>query len=333
MPAFEFPNHVLIAYGKTGSTSLTKLAETTGESEFPHLIRHSNGHVWEPTLGVDYENLPDKPVYLVMRSPLDRLISGIQMFLMVRYCDNMIVESDLSYKWADMMPEPNPYKAHFLRTLKELWSSEEFWITQIPIILTFFRSELFDQDSKIQEYLRSEPGGQTPEQADARFAELLSNFGFPIALDQHAVYGDFHQNWQDLMTNRLMEERYHIGNYLTYIPTDKLSGWIHLKNLSVWSRQHSVPGMIGHSISKENSNQTRGFHIAPGSLWSATEESAIITAMRQGLQKCSLWWLFERYLTTENIAYQDIQTRVPEVGLEPAATENRSINKHRSSND
>ncbi len=314
MPAFEFSDHVLIAYGKTGSTSLTHLSEATSDTDFPHIIRHSNGYIWEPQLGIDWQSLPDKPKYLVMRPPRDRLLSGIQMFLMVRYCDNLIVETDLSRKWADLMPEPNPYKAHFLRTLRELWSTEEFWITQIPIILEFFRSELFHPDSGVQEYLRSEPGSITPEQADNRMKQLLNRYG---------IAGDFYQNWQDLMTNRLMEERYHIGNYLNYIQVDQLSGWIQLKNLSNWSQQHTY-------IGTENSNQTRGFHIAPGSLWSQTQHDLIISAMRTGIQKCSLWWLFERYISTENISYSDIQSNTPELGLEPAAP--KTIARNHASN-
>ena len=320
MPAFEYPEFTLIAYGKTGSTSLTVEAEHS-DSYYPHIVKTENGHVWEPVLGINWQSLPDKPTYLVMRPPEDRLLSGIQMFLMVRYCDNLIVQQDLSRKWADMMPEPNPYKSHFLRTLKELWSTEEFWTTHIPEIFSFFRSDLFAEESDVQEYLRSEPGGITPEQADNRLKTLLNRYG---------VTGDFYTCWQDLFTNRLTEERYHMGNYLVNCEPELLSGWIPLKDLSAWSEHQT--GM-NTRIPQQNSNQSRGFHIAPGTLWSKTDHADIIRAMRQGIKNCSIWWLWQRYLTAENVAYQDIQNSVPKLGLEPAAIPYDYVPYDRNSND
>jgi len=306
MPAFEFPDYTLIAYGKTGSTSLTVLSEQRPYLP-PHIVKTANGHVWEPVLGIDWNSLPDKPTYLVMRPPLERLLSGIQMFLMVRYCDKMILSRDLSRKWADMHPEPNPYKAHFLRTIKELWSTEEFWCEQTPVIFSLFCSELFDEHSNLQEYLRSEPGAQTPEQADNRLKVLLNS---------HGIAGDFYTCWEDLFSAKLMEERYHMGNYLTYCEPDRLRGWIPLKDLSDW---HELQPDSQHRISRENPNRSRGFHIAPGSLWNHTDEQNIISAMQKGIQNCSIWWLWQRYLIPENIAWGTIRGEVPQLGLEPAA--------------
>ena len=306
MPAFEFPDYTLIAYGKTGSTSLTVLAEHRPHLP-PHIVKTVHGHVWEPVLGIDWNSLPDKPTYLVMRPPLERLLSGIQMFLMVRYCDKMILSRDLSRKWADMHPEPNPYKAHFLRTIKELWSTEEFWCEQIPVIFSLFCSELFNEQSSLQEYLRSEPGGQTPEQAVNRLKVLLN---------RHGIAGDFYTCWEDLFSAKLMEERYHMGNYLAYCKPDRLSGWIPLSDLSDW---HELQAESHTRITRENPNRSRGFHIAPGSLWDHTDEQNIISAMQKGIQNCSIWWLWQRYLIPENIAWGNIKGELPQLGLEPAA--------------
>ena len=310
MPAFEFPDFTLIAYGKTGSTSLTDLADQQPD-QYPHIVKTENGHVWEPVKGANWEQIPaNKPVYLVMRPPEDRLLSGIQMFLQVRYCDELIVHKDLSYKWAHMMPEPNAYKGHFLRTLKELWSTEEFWSTQIPHIFCMFRNELFNPHSRLAEYLRSEPGGITAEQAEHRQKELFWWYG---------IAGDYHKNWQDFFTDRLQEERYHMGNYLTYLDTNRLSGWIPLKELTLWGQQYSYLNSPGHSISQHNSNKSRSFNIAPGTLWSVQEQENIKIAMRNGIKYSNIWWLWQRYIQLDNTAYNNIQKQVPKLGLEPAA--------------
>ena len=311
MPAFVFPEFTMIAYGKTGSTSLNELVSQTPEAK----RLTPNNIEWEPVSGADWNRIPaDRPCYIVTRAPERRLISGIQMFLQVRYCDNQIVSPEVNLKWAKMQAEPNPYQGHFLRTLKELWSNKEFWQYQIPSIFDLFRNELFGADTGMQQWIHRQG-------YDAKdFERFCHNQG----MDRKST--EF-SNWQDIFTQKLSEERYHMGNYLTYVDKSRLSGYLDIADLDQFLTGKGYPKV------HLNSNNNRGYHIAPGSLWSTEEQNIINRCQREAITDNTTWNTWRLYLEPENIAWADIQTQVPNVGLEPAATENRSINKHRSSND
>ena len=275
MPAFEFADFNIISYGKTGSTSLTRLAEETSVCD---LIKKPTNHYWEPGIEVDWSELPDKPNYVLLRQPTERLISGLYMFILERYCNQMMITKDIENFTSLSRP--------FTEAYKELWQSEHFWRIQIPIILDFWNAEILSETCKPMQFILN------PDKDVAPYIETFAISHMDLLTD-----------WQDVFTQKLLEEKYHLGNWITYIPTEHLTAYIKLNNLNDFLSDIT-------SVSDINSNTERKFTF--GSDWSDTDKAKIKISITRAITTNSTWQIWEHYLKPENIAYTDICTQIPE---------------------
>ena len=275
MPAFEFADFNIICYGKTGSTSLIRLAEKTSVCD---IIKKPTNHYWEPGIGVDWSELPDKPNYVLIRQPRDRVISGLYMFIVERYCNQMQISNNIEN--FDNLSKP------FTDAFKELWQSEHFWQMQIPIIMDFWNGEILSENCMPMEFIKN---------PDKDVAPYIDRF----AISHKGLL----TKWQDVFTQKLQEERYHLGNWITYIPTEHLTGYIKLNNLSSFLSDIT-------SIKDINRNNKRKFTF--GTDWSDTDLAKIRSSITKAITTNITWQIWEHYLEPENIAYADICSQIPE---------------------
>ena len=275
MPAFEFADFNIVSYGKTGSTSLTTLAE---HSSVCDIIKKPTNHYWEPGIGVDWSELPNKPNYVLIRRPRDRVISGLYMFIVERYCNQMQIAKD--------MENFNNVSKPFAEAFKELWQSEHFWKKQIPVIMDFWNGEILSENSMPMQFI------------------LNPDKDVALYIDRFAIsHKGLLTKWQDVFTQKLMEERYHLGNWITYIPTEHLTGYIKLNKLNDFLSDIT-------SVSDINSNTKRKFTFDLE--WTDTDKAKIKSSITRAITTNRTWQIWEHYLEPENIAYTDICTNISE---------------------
>tara|TARA_B100000900_G_scaffold60245_1_gene45707 strand:+ start:1011 stop:1850 length:840 start_codon:yes stop_codon:yes gene_type:complete len=275
MPAFEFADFNIISYGKTGSTSLTTLAEETSVCD---IIKKPTNHYWEPGIGVDWSELPDKPNYVLLRRPRDRVISGLYMFIVERYCNQMMITRNMENFTNLSKP--------FTDAFKTLWQSESFWQRQIPFIMDFWNAELLSEKCMPRRFIANPDKDVVPY------------------IDRFAIsHKELLTNWQDVFTQKLLEERYHLGNWIYYLPTEHITAYIKLDKLNDFLSDIT-------SVSDINSNAKRKFTF--GSDWSDTDIANIQSSITRAITRNPTWQIWEHYLEPENIAYADICTNLPE---------------------